>query len=164
MEDEIDRATSRLLTQRPALDVATLALSGRLIRLARHLEIGRRDALAARELDVWEYDVLIALRAADSAAGLSPSALMAATQVASGTMTNRIDRLARRGFVSREPDPSDHRGVLVRLSASGRRRVDHAASDIAAAEAEIWGVIAERRRAQVSMALRELVACIEEAG
>ena len=164
MEDEIDRATSRLLTQRPALDVATLALSGRLIRLARHLEIGRRDALAARELDVWEYDVLIALRAADSTAGLSPSALMAATQVASGTMTNRIDRLARRGFVSREPDPSDHRGVLVRLSASGRRRVDHAASDVAAAEAEIWGVIAERRRAQVSTALRELVAYVEEAG
>jgi DNA-binding MarR family transcriptional regulator len=161
MEDEVDRMSARLQTQRPSLDVSTLALSDRVIRLARHLEIGRREALAARELDVWEYDVLLALRAAESNAGLSPSGLMAATQVASGTVTNRIDRLARRGFVTREPDPADRRGVLVRLSAAGRRRIDHAASDVAAAESATWARIGQRRLDQLTTLLRETLVGIE---
>lgn len=34
-------------------------------------------------------------------------------------MTNRIDRLAQKGLVERLPDPTDRRGVLVRLTAEG---------------------------------------------
>ncbi|MGH8889002.1 MAG: MarR family winged helix-turn-helix transcriptional regulator [Acidothermaceae bacterium] len=161
MADEIDRVSARLHTQRPSLDTATLALSDRVIRLARHLDAGRRDALAARELEVWEYDVLLALRAAESAVGLSPSGLMAATQVASATMTNRVDRLGRRGFVSREPDPADHRGVLVRLTPAGRRRVEQAATDVAAAESGLWGGLPERRQTQLTAALRELLGALD---
>jgi DNA-binding MarR family transcriptional regulator len=157
MSDEIDRIIERLHEQRPSLDTSSLALSDRVIRLARNLELGRRQVLAARELEVWEYDVLIALRAADSPHGLSPSALMAASQVASGTVTNRIDRLARRGFVTREPDPSDHRGVLVRLSTAGRRRVDQAATEIAEAEKFLWSTVSERRRDQLTAVLREVL-------
>ena len=40
----------------------------------------------------------------------------------SGTMTNRVDRLAARGLVERLPDPRDRRGVLVRLTPAGRTR------------------------------------------
>ncbi len=36
--------------------------------------------------------------------------------VTSGTMTNRVDRLAEAGLVRREPDPQDRRGVLVTLT------------------------------------------------
>jgi DNA-binding MarR family transcriptional regulator len=164
MDDEIDRMGTRLRARRPSLDTSTLARSDRVIRLARYLEIGRREALATRQLEVWEYDVLLALRAAESTAGLSPSALMAASQVASGTVTNRIDRLARRGFVSREPDPNDHRGVLVRLSTTGRRRIDQATTDIAEAESALWNALPQRRREQLTMVLREVLVEIESAG
>ena len=41
-------------------------------------------------------------------------------------MTNRVDRLAARGFVERLPDPDDRRGVLVRLTAEGKTAVDGA--------------------------------------
>lgn len=34
-------------------------------------------------------------------------------------MTNRIDRLAKKGLVERLPDPNDRRGVLVRLTPRG---------------------------------------------
>ena len=67
---------------------------------------------------------------------LTPGWLMVHTQVASGTMTNRVTRLDDRGFVTREPDPDDGRGVLVRLTAAGRKKVDAAAIEIAAAEAD----------------------------
>ena len=48
--------------------------------------------------------------------------------VTSGTMTNRVDRLAARGLVTREEHPDDRRGVLVRLTDDGRRAVDAASA------------------------------------
>ena len=164
MDDEIDRAAARLRAVRPSLDTSTLGLSERVLRLARHLEIGRREVLRACDIEVWEYEVLMALRSAESPSGLSPSALMAATQVASGTMTNRIDRLVGHGFVTREPDPADRRGVLVRITAAGRRRIDQAAAGIADAEATLWDDLPQRRREQLTMILREMLAAIEASG
>ena len=110
-----------------------------------------------------EYDVLVALREADQPAGLSPSALIAATLVASGTMTNRIDRLARRGFVTREPDPADRRGVLVRLTTSGRRRVDQARGDVRKAEARVLDAMGARKRQQLAAAIAEALGALEQA-
>ena len=52
-------------------------------------------------------------------------------------MTNRVDRLAARGFVERLPDPHDRRGVLVRLTAEGKATVDGAFEALLAAEADL---------------------------
>ncbi|HET9187729.1 MAG TPA: MarR family transcriptional regulator [Acidothermaceae bacterium] len=139
------------------------ALAAAVIRLARHLELARRETLAARELEVWEYDVLLALRTTDAKAGLSPGALVGATQVASGTMTNRIDRLARRGLVTREPDPGDRRGVLVRLTPTGRRRVDQARGDVRKAEARMFDALGSRKRQQLNAATAEALGVFEGA-
>lgn len=135
--------------------------TSRVIRLARHLELARRDVLAFRELDIWEYDVLAALRAANSPHDLSPGALVNETQVASGTMTNRIDRLSRRGYVTREPDPADRRGVLVRLTASGRKKIDLVAADLATAEALAWQRLGARKTDQLDAVVQELIAHLE---
>jgi DNA-binding MarR family transcriptional regulator len=140
------------------------ALTTAVIRLARHLEIARRETLATRGIEVFEYDVLVALREADRPGGLSPGALIAATQVASGTMTNRIDRLARRGLVTREPDPDDRRGVLVRLTTTGRRKVDQARGDVRKAEARVLGGLGPRKRAQLTAALTEALGAFEPSG
>ena len=97
----------------------------RLSRLARHLDRARRAAFAAHGLEPWEFDVLSALRRQGPPYQLSPGALLHATLVTSGTMTNRIDRLAAAGLVSRHRDPQDKRGVLVdahRARQAGRRR------------------------------------------
>jgi DNA-binding MarR family transcriptional regulator len=158
MDDEIDRGFKRWKTERPSLDTATLGMTAHLLRLARHIELARRDVLAARELEVWEYDVLAALRAAPVPYELSPGALTGDTQVASGTMTNRIDRLSRRGYVTREPDPADRRGVLVRLTVSGRKKVDTVATDVAKGEGATWQALAGPKRAQLNLTLREVLA------
>jgi DNA-binding MarR family transcriptional regulator len=131
--------------------------TSRVIRLARHLELARRDILAARDLDLWEYDVLAALRASGSPYELSPGTLIEQTQVSSGTMTNRIDRLDRRGWVTREPDPDDHRGVRVRLTLSGRRKIDAVAADLAKDEHAAWRRLGERKGAQLDVTVRDLL-------
>jgi DNA-binding MarR family transcriptional regulator len=135
--------------------------TSRVIRLARHFELARRDVLASREVDIWEYDVLAALRAAPSPHELPPGALLIETQVASGTMTNRIDRLSRRGYVTREPDPADRRGVLVRLTVSGRKRIDLVATDLATAEALAWQRLGGRKTDQLDAVVTELIAHLE---
>lgn len=165
MEDEVGRAVARLASTRSStrssLDTHTLEVASRLIRLARHLGRARRRALTPRGLEVWEYDVLLALRTAPSSAGLTPSALVAATQVASGTMSNRIDRLARKGLLTREPDPSDRRGVLVRLSPAGRRRVDQALVEVVDADRELLGSLNSRQRGQLDATLRRILSELE---
>ena len=67
---------------------------------------GRRTAFAAHGLETWEFDVLSALRRQGPPYQLSPGALLRATLVTSGTMTNRIDRLAERGPGQPAPRPA----------------------------------------------------------
>ena len=92
----------------------------RITRLAWHLDRERRAAFSAHGLEIWEFDVLAALRRAGPQARLSPGQLIKETMVTSGTMTNRIDRLAARGLVAREDHPDDRRMVLVGLTDEGR--------------------------------------------
>ncbi len=123
-EDEVDRLVAAWARERPDLDIAPLEVLSRVSRLARHLDRGRRSAFARSGLEGWEFDVLAALRRAGAPYELSPGRLLTQTLVTSGTMTNRIDRLASRGLVARRPDPTDRRGVQVRLTPAGREAVD----------------------------------------
>lgn len=128
--DEVDRIVEAWHRERPDLDVGPLAVLSRVSRLARHLDLARRGAFEQHDLEVWEFDVLSALRRAGSPYQLSPGALVTQTLVTSGTMTNRIDRLELGGLVERLPAPGDRRGVLVRLTATGRSQVDGAMEDL----------------------------------
>ena len=124
LRDEVDDLVAAWQAQRPDLDVEPMQVLSRISRLARHLDIARRGAFADHGLESWEFDVLSALRRQGPPFQLTPGALLRATLVTSGTMTNRIDRLAAAGLVRREPDPRDKRGVLVTLTDRGREQVE----------------------------------------
>jgi DNA-binding MarR family transcriptional regulator len=124
--DEVDHLVNAWHRERPDLDVSPLHVLSRVTRLARHLDLARRQAFADHRLETGEFDVLSALRRAGAPYQLSAGGLVRETLVTSGTMTNRIDRLVGKGLVDRLPDPGDRRGVLVRLTGDGRERVDAA--------------------------------------
>lgn len=124
--DEVDRLIAAWRRERPDLDVAPMAVLSRISRLAVHLDRARRAAFAQYDLDTWEFDVLSALRRSGAPYELSPGRLVTETMVTSGTMTNRVDRLHRRGLVDRLADSNDRRGVIVRLTAAGLAAVDGA--------------------------------------
>ena len=115
--DEVDRLIAAWKRERPDLDLSPLAVLSRITRIARHLDIARRDAFG--DLENWGFDVLAALRRAGAPHQLSPGQLMQETMVTSGTMTNRLDRLEELQLITREPDPSDGRGSLVTLTKAG---------------------------------------------
>ncbi|MDQ1619479.1 MAG: hypothetical protein QOE19_2048 [Actinomycetota bacterium] len=161
MQDEVDRLVAAWGRERPDLDVRPLEVLSRVTRLARHLDRARRTAFAAHDLEVWEFDVLAALRRAGKPYSLSPGALIAQTMVTSGTMTNRIDRLEARGFVTRQPDPNDRRGVRVRLATRGKERVDSALADLLEHEQELLATLSGRQQEALSGLLRSLVVPFE---
>src|SRR3984957_12684086 len=134
LSDEVDALVPAWHTERPDLDVAPLQGLSRVSRLARHLDLARRASFASRGLETWEFDVLSALRRQGPPYQMTPGALLRATLVTSGTMTNRIDRLAQAGLVRRHPDPRDRRGVLVTLHAQGVGRVDGSLTDLLRSE------------------------------
>jgi DNA-binding MarR family transcriptional regulator len=158
MRDEVDELLEAWGRERDDLDLAPVAVFSRVSRLARRLELARRDAFAARGIEQWEFDVLAALRRAGSPYPLSPGRLLRETLVTSGTMTNRVDRLSARGLVERHPDPDDRRGVIVRLTAEGRAAVDDAFAALLEAEQALLEVLPERDRTRLAVLLRTLLA------
>jgi DNA-binding MarR family transcriptional regulator len=163
LSDEVDELVAAWRVQRPDLDVAPLQVLSRVSRLAKHLDIARRGAFAGHGLEAWEFDVLSALRRAGPPFQLTPGALLRATLVTSGTMTNRIDRLAAGGLVRREPDPRDRRGVLVTLSEQGKAVVDAALTDLLDREQALLAGLGEDQRQQLADLLRTLLAPFDAA-
>jgi DNA-binding MarR family transcriptional regulator len=161
--DEVDRIVAAWRRERPDLDVAPLEVLSRVTRLARHLDRARGAAFAAHGLEVWEFDVLAALRRAGEPYELSPGQLTAETLVTSGTMTNRIDRLEQRALVRRRPDPSDGRGVLVALTGDGRELVDTALEDLLERERALLASLDAADAAALATRLRRLVAPFDDA-
>ena len=164
MRDEVDDLVEAWRRERGDLDLAPVEVFSRISRLARHLDLARRDAFTAHGIESWEFDVLAALRRAGQPYELSPGRLLRETLVTSGTMTNRVDRLADRGLVARLPDPRDRRGVLVRLTGSGRDRVDAALSDLLAREQGLLSGLGRQERKQLVVLLRQLSGALEHDG
>jgi DNA-binding MarR family transcriptional regulator len=158
LRDEVDDLVAAWRAERPDLDVQPLQVLSRVSRLARHLDRARRTAFAGHGLETWEFDVLSALRRQGPPYQLSPGALLRATLVASGTMTNRVDRLAAAGLVRRQPDPQDKRGVLATLTAEGRARVDAALADLLGREEALLAGLDGGERQELASLLRTLLA------
>jgi DNA-binding MarR family transcriptional regulator len=158
MRDEVDDLAEAWARERPDLDLAPVAVFSRLSRLSRHLDLARREAFTAQGIESWEFDVLAALRRAGAPYELSPGRLLRETLVTSGTMTNRVDRLATRGFVERYPDPEDRRGVLVRLTPEGKDAVDGAFTALLDAERAFLVDLTARQQGDLADLLRKLLA------
>src|SRR3954451_4071814 len=158
MRDEVDDLAEAWARERPDLDLAPVAVFSRLSRLSRHLDLARREAFTAQGIESWEFDVLAALRRAGAPYELSPGRLLRETLVTSGTMTNRVDRLATRGFVERYPDPEDRRGVLVRLTPEGKDAVDGAFTSLLEAERALLTDLTARQQGELADLLRKLLA------
>lgn len=157
-EDEVDQLVAAWRRERPDLDVEPMHVLSRVTRLARHLDLARKSAFTEHGLESWEFDVLTALRRSGDPYTLSPGRLLRETMVTSGTMTNRVDRLAAKGLVERLPDPDDRRGVFVRLTKTGRTRVDAALEALLAQERTLLAGLSTDQRYELSTLLRTVVA------
>jgi len=159
--DSVDDLLDQWARQRPDLDVSPMGVIGRLSRAARLVEAQLRSAFTAHDLDAASFDVLATLRRHDRP--LSPTELMRSAMVTSGAITQRLDRLAARGLVTRAPREGDGRGVLVALSPPGRALIDRALPDHVANEHRILAGLDDDQRAALTAALRTLLVSLGDA-
>ena len=158
MPDEVDEIVLAWHRERSDLDLTPVEVFSRVTRLAKRLDLARREAFVEHQIEPWEFDVLAALRRSGRPYQLTPGALIRETLVTSGTMTNRIDRLEDRGHVLRHPDPSDRRGVLVGLTVRGKRTVDAAFEALLVRERELLAELEPEESAQLGQLLRRVMA------
>ena len=125
-KDAIDQILDQWSEEKPELNTAALGVVIRVMTLYRRFSREAASALEPLGLELWEYDVLSALRRQGRPFALSASGLARETELSTGAMTNRIDGLESRGLVVRQADDEDRRSVIVRLTTKGRRTIDDA--------------------------------------
>lgn len=162
VRDEVDGLVAAWRRERPDLDIAPLEVLSRITRLSRQLDIARRAAFAEHGLETWGFDVLAALRRAGAPYQLTPGQLIHENLVTSGTITNRLDRLESDGLLSRHPDPSDGRGILVRITEKGIKVVDAALVDLLNREKDLLKSLKNPERDELSNYLSRMLQQIEE--
>lgn len=139
--DEVDVLVDAWARRLPDVDVTPLEVMSRLRRVSIRLGRIRSGAFATAGLTSWEFDVLAALRRADEPHELSPAQLIQRTMIGSAAMTNRLTHLVQRGYVDRQANPRDGRGVLVRITEEGMVRVDAAMTELIRREARALAVL-----------------------
>lgn len=160
MRDRVDVIVEQWHEQFPDLDVPAKTLTMRIRRLAHHVEREVQRELAAHGIGLWELEVLLALHRAPNQQ-LSAGDLVRRCQVTSGAITNRIARLAERGWVTREVDPEDRRQVIVTLSKAGLRRANQILDTKIVAEERLFGALDAAARDRLNRELRALLVSIE---
>jgi len=105
--------------ERPDIDPAPMAVCGDVWRVGETLKQGVLANLSGSDLDFPAFDVILTLRRQGRGKTLSPSELAKDRMLSTSAMTNRLDRLEKRGLIERQIDPNDRRGLRVILSEEG---------------------------------------------
>jgi DNA-binding MarR family transcriptional regulator len=154
--DAVDDILQQWSEERPELDTASLGVVIRVMSLYRAFVRQADKALAPLGLELFEYDVLSALRRQGRPYALTATELAQATGLSTGAMTNRIDKLEQRALVRRRRDKSDRRGVIVSLTPGGRKAINDAIQLRLDAADEGLQSISSREKRQLAALLRKV--------
>ncbi|MDJ0379798.1 MarR family transcriptional regulator [Streptomyces sp. G-G2] len=125
-KDAVDAITAQWNVVRPELDVAPMAVFGRIYRISRAMGDAMDRAYARYGISRGEFDVVATLRRSGEPYTLSPRQLSATLMLTTGGMTGRLDKLEKAGLLARRPDPHDRRGLQVTITERGLALIDEA--------------------------------------
>lgn len=155
--DAIDRVVEQWVKEKPDLDTQPMAIMGRLIRIAKHMETRVADLHKQYDLKMGEFDVLATLRRAGAPYRLTPSALIDSMMLTSGAMTNRLDKLEKKGLISREHSREDRRSVTVELTPEGLLLIDKLILEHVEVQHGFISGLSEEEMLQLNKALKTLL-------
>jgi DNA-binding MarR family transcriptional regulator len=156
-KDHIDRFLATIHHVVPDLDLEVEGIVDRISGLSRRLQRSMDETLAEFGLDTAEHKALSTLAQAGEPYRSTPGKLSKRMELSSGAITNRLDRLEQAGLIRRLPDPDDRRGVLVELTAKGRRTYQKAVGAAAKKEALVAAALTEREKKQLNALLRRMM-------
>jgi deoxyribonuclease V len=160
--DKVDVVLGEWASSRPEADLAPIAVTARVSRLAQVLE-QRMERLSSRfGLDWGQFLVLAALRGAGSPFRMSPRELNRLLLLSPAAVTNRLYRLEAKGFIERTADPTDRRSLPVILTAEGLSAIDRAMSACVEGERELLTGVDTNELEITIRTLRRLLAAYEQ--
>ncbi len=155
--DAIDRLVEQWFKEKPELDTQPMAIMGRLMRIAKHMETRVAELHKQYDLKMGEFDVLATLRRAGAPYCLTPSALIESMMLTSGAMTNRLDKLETKGLIVREHSKEDRRSVTVELTAKGLMLIDKLIIEHVEVQRGFIHDLSEEEKSQLNIALKNLL-------
>ena len=162
--DHVSRLIAKRRSETPAVPLDGMEIIGR----ARRLTILSRPAIEAvfsrHGIDTGEFDVLATLRRSGTPFELRPTELMRDLIISSGGLTDRLNRLERKGLVIRRIAAGDRRSSLARLSEKGRLLIDDAFAEDMAVEEEMLAPLSDTERQTLADLLARLLAHMEKNG
>ena len=155
--DVFDRVIEYWERERPDLDTSPMGIIGRLRVAGRLVNSFYDRSVKPFDLSLADFFLLSALRRAGPPFTLSPGELSQELVRSSGGITRMLDHLEQRGWIRREPDPNDRRGVRAVLTDEGRILIDEALIDHFDNEADLLEDLAPAVRERLADLLREVV-------
>ncbi|MGR5131730.1 MarR family winged helix-turn-helix transcriptional regulator [Vibrio alfacsensis] len=155
--DAIDRVVMQWAKEKPELDTEPMAIMGRLMRIAKHMETQVAELHKCHGLKMGEFDVLATLRRSGEPYRLTPSELIASMMLTSGAMTNRLDKLETKGLIAREHSKEDRRSVTVELTPIGFALIDMLIEEHLKVQHHLMGKLSGDEKRQINLALKLLL-------
>lgn len=159
--DSVDEILEEWLTQRPDLDFAPVGIVTRLARVRTHLDVEVSALFKRYGLSPADFQVIVALRRSGAPFRMPQARLMTQLSLTSGTVSVRVDRLAKTGVVVRESDPADSRVARVRLTDKGLSLFDEIAPAHLANEDRLLSALSSDDRTVLAELLRKLLTSLE---
>ncbi len=157
MKDQVDVILAQWKRERPDIDTSPMGTIGRISRAAQYIEKSLRENFRRYGLSNADFDVMATLRRSGPPYELTPTDLFSALMLTSGTMTNRLDRLEKAGFVLRRPNPKDRRGILVGLTQEGEKLIDSVLETHSTTEQQLLSHLTDAEKTHLNGLLRKLL-------
>ena len=142
--------------ERPDIDPAPMAVAGGIWQAGERLRQVVQANWADHGLDMAGSDVILTLRRQGRGKTLSPSMLAKEMMLSTSAMTNRLDRLEKRGLIERTSDPEDRRGLKILLTAEGFDLADEAVGKHVETEEGMLSGLSKKERDQLCALLAKV--------
>jgi DNA-binding MarR family transcriptional regulator len=141
----------------PQIDPEVEGIVTRVDHVQRHLHAAFRTSLGEAGLTKEEWKVMMALHDSVRSHGW----LCRDLHVSTGAMTNRLDKLERRGLIRRGRDPQDRRGVLLELTTDGQARLEEYINAGSARERELFDALTATEKQELNRLLSKLLVSLQ---
>ena len=162
VENLIDETIQTWAEQRPDLDFASMSLSLKLNSIVRAVSDEIASQLEGIGVNLGEFDVLATLRRHGRGAKLTPKEIAAATFVTPSGLTSRLARLEKMGLISRQADPSDGRGALIKITPPGKRVADRGIEIVLATEDRYINELSTQMKKGLNQSMTRMIKTLDE--
>lgn len=162
MTDSVQRELARGLAGHPAADPVTEAVARRIVVIAWQYERAMHQVTVRHGVSLGDCEVVWHLAHTDSSQH-TPGQLAKAFRVTAGTMTSRLDRLERAGYIERTIAPGNRASIKVTLTDAGHTLHQVSADDMIALRRDLMAsVLAPEDLATLNSLLQQVLTGIED--